>query len=325
MTKEHVLIIGGTGSLGRTLLKHFVDDYHVSVFSRDEAKHVLVKEKYPTVVSLIGDIRDRDAVFNAIMRSQPDIIINAAALKNVPEVEEVPMEGIRTSLEGTNHLNHAALMYAVSHNKQVKVLTVSTDKACKPVNSYGMAKALQERLHIRSNSHHLVCNAVRYGNVLESRGSIIPLIKMKIQCGEAVSITDKHMTRFFLTLDDSVQLIKKALDDDEGGKVFVPIIRSAKIVDLVDVFYEWYKVDKSKIVFSSIRPGEKLDELMVSQEELLRTEKDGNYYVIHDILAGKKYDHITTAYSSGNLGILLTKADLKQFLVDVGVLDAVGV
>lgn len=315
---DKILIFGGTGSLGKTLLAHFVGVYDVFVFSRDEAKHVTIKKMYPTVKSLIGDIRDRDAVFRAILRVQPDIIINAAALKNVPEVEEVPMEGIKTSLNGTENINLTVKMLGLS----CKVLTVSTDKAASPVNSYGMAKALQERLHIRSNGDGMICNAVRYGNVLESRGSLIPLLKQRFENGEGVYITHPEMTRFFMTLDASVQLIKTALLDDEGGKIFVPTIRSAKITDVIDIYREAYGVDPSKVGVGKIRPGEKLAEVLVCKEELSRTELIGDVYAIHDVLTDKEFIDVHVVYSSDNPSVLLTREELVEFLKESGVLDA---
>jgi UDP-glucose 4-epimerase len=314
---EKMLIFGGTGSLGKTLLAHFIDAYEVYVFSRDEAKHVKIKKMYPKVKSLIGDVRDRDAVFNAVLQVQPNIIINAAALKNVPEVEEVPMEGIKTSLTGTENINMAVKMAG----RPLKVLTVSTDKAAAPVNSYGMAKALQERLHIRSNGNGLVCNAVRYGNVLQSRGSLIPLLKQRFESGEPVYITHPEMTRFFMTLDSSVQLIKTALADDEGGKIFVPTIKSARIADVIDIFREAYGVDPSNVGVGKIRPGEKLAEVLVCKEELSRTELVGDVYVIHDILTSKEFSDIDAVYSSDSPSVLLERDALVEFLKESGVLD----
>ena len=316
-----MLIIGGTGSLGKSLIRHFIKDYNISVFSRDEAKHVVIKQMYPEVKSLIGDIRDRDAIFNALLRSIPDVIINAAALKNVPEVEEVPMEGIKTSLIGTDNLISAIRNYAIAEPWPLKVLSVSTDKAAKPVNSYGMSKALQERLHIRANSPNLICNAVRYGNVLESRGSLIPLIKERFSNGQSVCITHPQMTRFFLTLDRSVDLIKTALEDNEGGKIFVPNIRSAKISDIVEIFRDFYCRDKSQISITGIRPGEKIDEILISQEELLRTKVYKDTFVIHDILSKDIHNEVTEEFSSGSSKVLLTKEELTCFLAECGLLN----
>ena len=325
---DRMLIFGGTGSLGKTLIAHFIGNYEVYVFSRDEAKHVAIKQMYPAVKSLIGDIRDRDAVVAAMLRVKPQIVINAAALKNVPEVEEVPMEGIKTSLIGTENVTVAARMMVGMNSTglrptlPIKILTVSTDKACHPVNSYGMAKALQERLHIRSNGDGLVCNAVRYGNVLESRGSLIPLIKEKFKNDESVCITHPDMTRFFLTLDSSVELIKTALDDNEGGKTFIPQIRSARIADVVDVFRRHYGRDDSKVTVGSIRPGEKIDEVLISREELLRTEKQCQVYVVHDILTTEQFaNDLHEELSSGSVHTLLFSKALIGFLTNAGLLN----
>lgn len=323
---DRILIIGGTGSLGKTLIKHLEDDYSICAFSRDEAKHVALKRLYPDVDSFIGDIRDYNAIESAIFEECPDIIINAAALKNVPEVEERPIEGIKTSLIGTENLITAARKYHFSRlgRGTLRMLTVSTDKACKPVNSYGMAKALQERLHIRAHDvrYGFFCHAVRYGNVLESRGSLIPLLKDRIKNNQPIQITHKDMTRFFLTLDDSVELIKKALGDVSwsGGKVYVPAIRSAKIVDVVDVIKDYYPDYSGTVEFTGIRPGEKLDEIMVSKEEATRTERRGNTFIIHDILSNKRFNDIADEYSSGSPDILMNKDELKAFLIKSGVL-----
>jgi UDP-glucose 4-epimerase len=319
LSMDKMLIFGGTGSLGKSLISHFIDEYEVYVFSRDEAKHVAVKQLFPKVRSLIGDVRDRDAVFNAILKVKPDIIINAAALKNVPEVEEVPMEGVKTSLMGNENITISTKQIGL----KCKVLMVSTDKAAKPINSYGMAKALQERLHIRSNGDGMVCNAVRYGNVLESRGSLIPLLKQRLQLGEEVFITHKDMTRFFMTLNSSVELIKTALADDEGGKVFIPVIRSARIVDVVDVIREAYSGNPANVKFSQIRPGEKIDEVLICKEEFLRTEKVGNVFVIHDILSDKKFPaECAEEYTSGSSQSLLTREELVKFLAETGIINA---
>lgn len=314
---QKMLIFGGTGSLGKTLLSHFIDSYEVYVFSRDEAKHVRIKQMYPSVKSLIGDVRDRDAVFRAILRVEPHIIINAAALKNVPEVEEVPMEGIKTSLWGTENINLTVKQLGLD----CKVLTVSTDKAAAPVNSYGMAKALQERLHIRSNGDGMICNAVRYGNVLESRGSLIPLLKKRFEADQEVYITHPDMTRFFLTLDASVSLIKTALEDNEGGKLFIPIIRSARIADIIDIYREYYGRAESRVTVGKIRPGEKLDEVLICKEEASRTEVVGGVYVVHDILTDKTFDQVAGEFSSGDPAVLLSREELVLFLQQSGVLD----
>ncbi len=312
-----MLIFGGTGSLGKELISHFVDEYEVFVFSRDEAKHVTVKQMFPQVKSLIGDVRDRDAVFGSILKVKPDVIINAAALKNVPEVEEVPMEGIKTSLIGTENIVLAAKQLGL----KCKILSVSTDKACHPVNAYGMAKALQERLHVRSNGDGMVCNAVRYGNVLESRGSLIPLLKQRFKDDAQVNITHKDMTRFFLTLEASVELIKTALADDEGGKIFIPIIRAAKITDVVDVFREHYNRSSEKIKFTQVRPGEKIDEMLICREELSRTERVGDVFVIHDILTDKQFSDLNDELSSGSASVLLSREELVEFLKKHGIFD----
>lgn len=318
---KKLFVIGGTGSLGKSLISNFINDYSISVMSRDEAKHVNIKKIYPSIHSYIADIRDKEALNSAILKAQPDIIINAAALKNVPEVEEVPMEGVKTNLLGTENLIQIAWNYSFLVNKNIKILSISTDKATSPCNAYGMAKALQERVHLRANCKQLICNAVRYGNVLESRGSLIPLIKERFKNNQPVYITHPEMTRFFLTLDESVELIKTALKDSQGGQLFIPIIRSAKISDILEIFCDLFKKDKSFIKQSSIRPGEKLHESLISVEETRRTRKENDVYIINDILSKKEYNHITEQLSSNSPELLMSKEELFNFLKKNGLFN----
>lgn len=310
----NVFIFGGTGSLGRALAKRLLPlNNNLFIFSRDEAKQHYMRVDFPSEKCLnfiLGDVRDKDKVKKALKDSNPNIIINAAAMKQVPACEFFPEEALLTNTIGTKNIVEAVEELYWGR----KVLSVSTDKSCKPVNSYGMTKALQERIHL--NGKRNVFNCVRYGNVLESTGSVIPFFKHKIENKENLPITHIEMTRFLMSLDESVSLIFKALKDNNGGKIFIPKIKSARIVDLAEVMLEgtgldWYE--------TKIRPGEKIHEILISEEEVFRTSDENNEYVIHDIKGCENVKSgLIEEYSSKDF--LMEKDELKYFLVERGVI-----
>ena len=316
--RKKYLIFGGTGSLGRVLTKKLLSlGYEVTVFSRDEAKHVIFRSLFPTVKTIIGDVRDYAAVNRAIRDIMPNVIIFASAMKNVPEAEQFPMEAVKTNVLGTENVLEASCNALFIANRgiyiePIKVLSISTDKATSPNTSYGFAKALQERIHLNYNSDKLICNAVRYGNVLESRGSVIPFYKERIKNNQTLPLTDERMTRFFMSLSQSVDLILDALEDSEGGKVFVPKVKSSYIKTLAEVMCEYFMIDKSKIELTGIRPGEKIHESLISLEETFRTEDIGKNYIIHGVFTNKKFTDITIQYSSDTC--LMDHQELESFL-----------
>jgi len=316
------LIFGGTGSLAKVLIERILKDKKgfVFAFSRSEEKHVKIRQQFPEIQTIIGDIRDYDSVLNAIIDICPTHIIQAAALKNVPECEEFPLEAIKTNLLGSQNIVKAVENYIPYRTRMsdLKILSISTDKACKPVNAYGMTKALQEKIHLRGK--RAIFNCVRYGNVLESRGSVIPFFKDKLEKGEKLPITDPNMTRFLMSLDQSVNLIFKALEDYEGGKIFIPKIGSAKIIDLAEVMLEHYKLPADHVEYVGIRPGEKINESLISEEEIYRTQELDDVFVVHDILKKVKYDDLEEEYSSGDPRYLMSKHKLKAFLKKHGVI-----
>lgn len=319
MLYRPVFIFGGAGSLGRTLTKRFREQgSQVVVFSRDEAKHHKMAQEFKNVHFEIGDIRDYDAVYRALHKHCPHTIINAAAIKQVPACESHPYEALKTNTIGTYNLVKAIENRTyVNLQGPIRILSVSTDKACKPVNSYGMTKGLQERIHLNGSSHHCVFNCVRYGNVLESTGSVIPFFKDRLLKGLDLPVTHEDMTRFLLSLDQSVDLIFEALNDDRGKRIFIPVVPSAKIMDLAEIMLEHYQ-NKSKIVISGVRPGEKIDEILVSEEELSRTKDAGDHYIIHDINQQYDFKDLTGEYSSKTN--LMDKKQLKEFLLEHGAL-----
>ncbi len=311
---QTIVITGGTGSLGKTLVRHLLSGSDgrprkIIVFSRDEAKQHQMRVEYLHKRSStdeiiyrnferllefrIGDVRNPDAVVNALRDA--DIVFNAAAMKQVPTCEYFPDEAVRTNITGAENIVRAIRDFRIPVKT---VVGISTDKAVQPVNVMGMTKAIQERVFIRAN---LECPntrfcAVRYGNVLASRGSVIPLFHEQIRSGGPVTITSKEMTRFLLSLDEAVAVIFAAVRDAGRGETYVPRALSARIVDVAAELIGDRPIEM-RIV--GVRPGEKLHESLVSAEEAERTHRRGDYYVIDPILPelrasgdrGPKLDH----------------------------------
>ncbi len=294
-----VLVTGGTGSLGKTLVGRILaGDRGVPkkliVMSRDEGKQhemrlsylhrqastddVIYRNFQQTLEFRIGDVRD-DADVASAMRDA-DIVINAAALKQVPTCEYFPAQAVMTNCLGAQNI-----VRAISESKAQPevVIGVSTDKACKPVNVMGMSKSIQERIFIAGNIHarktRFVC--VRYGNVLASRGSVIPMFHEQIRRGGPVTITVPEMTRFLLSLDQAVDTVFAALDEAKPGEIFVPNAPSATVLNIANALIGERQIATK---FIGIRPGEKMHEIMVSEEECTRTARRGDYYAIESML-----------------------------------------
>jgi FlaA1/EpsC-like NDP-sugar epimerase len=299
LTNKRIVITGGTGSLGKVLLKRLLGGEmgkpkKIIIFSRDEAKQHALRVEYMQRCSAtdeiiyrnfeqllefrIGDVRDFHSV-SEVLRGA-DVVFNAAALKQVPTCEYFPFEAVRTNIEGPENIVRAIR----EHDLPVEIVVgISTDKACKPINVMGMTKAIQERIFIRAN---LECNStrficVRYGNVLASRGSVIPLFHEQIINGQQVTITTPDMTRFLISLNQAVDTIFAALRQANRGETYIPRIPSAKVVDIASALIGERPV---KMIITGIRPGEKIHEILVSEEEAHRTVRRGDYNVIMPIL-----------------------------------------
>lgn len=296
---KRVVVTGGTGSLGKILIRRLLSGEvglpdKVIVFSRDEAKQHEMRVAYMNKRAVtdeviyrnferaldfrIGDVRDLQSVISVLRDA--DVVFNAAALKQVPSCEYFPFEAVQTNIVGAENIVRAIR----EHRLPVEtVVGISTDKACKPVNVMGMTKAIQERVFIRANMDcpetRFVC--VRYGNVLASRGSVIPLFHDQIRSGGPVTITAPDMTRFLLSLDQAVDTIFAALREAHPGETYVPRVPSARIVDVAHCLIGSRRI---KMVVTGIRPGEKLHEILISEEEANRTVSRGEYYVILPIL-----------------------------------------
>ena len=334
---KRVLVTGGTGSLGQVLVRRLLggaagDPAKIIVFSRDEAKQHQMRigylERHAATDEVIysnfdrmldfriGDVRDPHSVA-AVLRDA-DVVFNAAALKQVPTCEYFPAEAVQTNIGGPENIVRAIR----EHRLPVEtVVGISTDKACKPVNVMGMTKAIQERILIRANldcpETRFVC--VRYGNVLASRGSVIPLFIEQIANGGPVTITTPEMTRFFLGLDRAVDTILAALEFGGPGDTYIPRVPAARMTDIAAALIGDGEVET---VFTGIRPGEKTHEILVSEEEAHRTVARGEHYVIlpmlpelrHDVsetVLGSEYSSADNLIDVAACGELLEQYDLK--------------
>jgi len=299
LDEKRILITGGTGSLGKSLVRRLLSGQagkpkKIIVFSRDEAKQHAMRVEYlqrraatdeviyhnfeRLLEFRIGDVRDFHSISGVL--GDADVVFNAAALKQVPACEYFPFEAVRTNIEGPQNIVRAIHEH---HLPVETVVGISTDKACKPVNVMGMTKAIQERVFIRANLDcprtRFVC--VRYGNVLASRGSVIPLFHEQIAAGGPVTITTDDMTRFLLSLERAVDVILAAISGALAGETYIPQVPASRVMDVARALIGSRKVP---IEITGIRPGEKVHEILVSEEEAHRTIQRDGYYVIRSIL-----------------------------------------
>lgn len=296
---KRILVTGGTGSLGQTLVKRLLTGEmgkpaRITVFSRDEAKQhymrldylhrktatddVIYQNSQDLLNFRIGDVRDYSALLAALR--DVDVVFHAAALKQVPSCEYFPFEAVMTNIFGAQNVARAIR----ENNLPVeKVIGISTDKACKPINVMGMTKALQERVLIEANRDcpktDFMC--VRYGNVIASRGSIVPLFVEMVEKRQPLTVTLPEMTRFLLSLDRAVDTVFAAVSTGRRGETFIPQVPAARITDVAKALMKDLELP---IVYTGIRPGEKVHEIMVSEEECFRTTERGEYYVILPVL-----------------------------------------
>ncbi len=279
--KQVVLVTGGTGSFGKAFIRILLDEYKpakVIVFSRDELKQHEMREAgfdQSNLRYFIGDVRDLGRLQRAM--DGVDIVVHAAALKQVPACEYNPMEAIKTNILGTANVIEAALEAGVS-----KVLALSTDKAVSPINLYGATKLAAEKLTVQSNAYSgerpARFSCVRYGNVIGSRGSVVPTFLRQRQNGK-LSITDKRMTRFWLSLEQGVRFVLHSIEIMQGGEVFVPKLPSTSLMDLAKVI-----APQAQLEEVGVRPGEKLHEVLISEDEARTTVELPDMYVIQPAL-----------------------------------------
>jgi UDP-N-acetylglucosamine 4,6-dehydratase len=275
-----LLITGGTGSFGNAVLRRFLntDIAEIRIFSRDEKKQDDMRQFYqnPKIKYHIGDVRDRQSISNVM--PGVDYVFHAAALKQVPSCEFFPTEAVRTNVLGCENVLDSALQHNVK-----KVIVLSTDKAVYPINAMGMSKALSEKVMVarsrQLNGKGVIFCGTRYGNVMASRGSVIPLFINQIKTKQPITITDPNMTRFMMTLEDAVELVLYAFMHGANGDIFVQKSPAATIADLAQALKEMYNSTVPVNIIGT-RHGEKLYETLVNREEIAKAEDVGNYYRI---------------------------------------------
>ncbi len=286
LNNKTILLTGGTGSFGKAFIKTALasqNPHAIRIYSRDELKQFHLQEEISDnrLRFFIGDVRDKDRLKEACREA--DIIIHAAAMKQVPACEYNPFEAVKTNILGATNILEAAL-----DNKVPRVIALSTDKAVNPVNLYGATKLCSDKLFIHANAYSgnrpTRFSLVRYGNVLGSRGSVVPLFRRQKQQGY-VTITDKRMTRFWISLEQAVELVLKGLQIMKGGEIFIPQIPSMRVTDLANAIAPG--CEQREI---GIRPGEKIHEVLINEEEGRRTVMiDDFYMVLPDYPRGKNY------------------------------------
>jgi UDP-glucose 4-epimerase len=321
---KNILITGGTGSLGTALLSRLLNmkkiPSKIIIFSRDELKQhnmrlqylnkpaatdEVIYDNFKNLVTFkIGDIRDYHSVVNVL--KDMDIVINTAAVKQIPVAEYNPLEAIKTNMLGVQNIITAISEY----NLPIETfIGISTDKACKPINAYGMTKALMERMVIAANldskTRYILC---RYGNVMASRGSVIPLFKEQIKTGKEITLTTRDMTRFMMNLDQAVDTVFHTYARAKRGEIFIPKIASSRIEDVAIAMIGENKIPIKVI---GIRPGEKVHEILISSEEMPNVSDEKDYYIIHPSLPElSKFNHVKCEmdeYSSKSYVLTLDK------------------
>jgi UDP-N-acetylglucosamine 4,6-dehydratase (inverting) len=326
LKNKSILITGGTGSFGqffvKEILKHHSKIKKIVVFSRDELKQFEMSEKfslekYPKLRYFLGDLRDKERISRALV--DIDIVVHAAALKQVPKAEYDPFEYIKTNIIGAQNLIEASL-----DRKVQNVIALSTDKAVSPINLYGATKLCSDKLFLAANNikgkNKIKFSVVRYGNVMGSRGSVLPFFLKKISQG-FFPVTDVNMTRFSMSIQEAVDMVIWSMINNFGGEIFVPKISSYKIMDLIKAISP-----KTKIKLVGIRPGEKIDEQLITEAESLKTYDIGKYYVIlgtseeslEKFYQNKKNKKVSKnfTYTSKNNKDFLSVQDLKKNIKD---------
>ena len=323
LNKKTVLITGGTGSFGTTMLnkiKNFI--CKIKIFSRDELKQDILRSKIKNnnLDFIIGDVRDKDSINDAM--KGVDIVFHAAALKQVPSCEFFPDQATSTNVLGSKNVFNSAIENNVS-----KLVALSTDKAVMPINSMGMTKALMEKMLLskaRNSKHNTVFSIVRYGNVIYSRGSVLPLFVSQIAKKKNLTITNPDMTRFLISLDDAINLVFVALNKSNNGDIFIKKSPAATISELANCVQEIFN-SKQRIKFIGIRHGEKVYETLATKHELLFSENNKEYFKIKIDNRSLNYDNY---FERGNSKILkedytshntnrLSNLQLKKILLEI--------
>lgn len=323
-TDKILLITGGTGSFGNAVLKRFLntDIKEIRIFSRDEKKQDDMRKRYQhtKIKFYIGDVRDLQSIHNAMYNV--DYVFHAAALKQVPSCEFFPLEAVKTNILGTDHVLTAAIQAGVK-----KIICLSTDKAAYPVNAMGISKAMMEKTFIAKSRmvdpHQTLICGTRYGNVMASRGSVIPLFIEQIKAGKPLTITDPHMTRFMMSLEEAVELVLYAFSHAQNGDIMVQKSPAATIENLAQALLEIFQANNALQIIGT-RHGEKMYEVLCTKEEAAKAIDMGHFYRIpadnRDLNYGKYLDEgspkitLTDEYNSNNTK-QLSVADIKEKLL----------
>jgi UDP-N-acetylglucosamine 4,6-dehydratase (inverting) len=324
-TNKVILVTGGTGSFGKKFTQLVLQEHNpkvIRIYSRDELKQQQMRVQFQEFYNdeklrfFIGDVRDKNRLYRAM--NGVDIVVHAAALKQVPACEYNPIEAVKTNISGAANIIDAAI-----DNNVEKVMALSTDKAVHPVNLYGATKLVAEKLFIQGNAYagerRIKFSCVRYGNVIGSRGSVIPVFQEQRKNG-TITITDKKMTRFWITQEQAVHFIIECIERMKGAEIFVPKIPSMKIIDLAKAV-----APQSKIKITGIRPGEKINEILLTEEEARYAKEFKNYFVIKAEYASWRKNHFKGdkslpqgfAYSSSDNDQWLTKQEFMKMLEDL--------
>jgi len=308
MLTGRILVTGGSGFLGRGLLRRIRRESwpcEVTCLSRDETKQYELKRRYPEVRCVLGDVRDLERLTAAA--AGHDIIIHAAALKYIPEAEYNVQECIDVNIHGSRNVVLAALRAGVR-----QVVGLSTDKACLPVNTYGMTKALMERMFAAANGRETRFSTVRYGNVVGSTGSVIPIFQQQLTDFGEVRVTDKNMSRFWLSIDEAIDLIVYALLNEAVGlQTCVYRCSAMRIIDLAELI-----AGGKPAQITGIRPGEKIDERLVDYSESLRCEQDGDYYILYPPTVAPVGAGEPWTYLSSSPAHWITRDEMANMIAD---------
>jgi len=321
-SNKKILITGGTGSLGKALTKKILktDVDTIRIFSRDELKQIEMQSSMDDdrLRFFIGDVRDKERLMRAL--EDIDIVIHTAALKQVPTAEYNPFEAVKTNVYGSQNLIDCCL-----DNHIEIALAIGTDKAVSPLNTYGATKMLMERLFVSANNYKgksktkFLC--VRYGNVLGSRGSLLPIILSQIKNNEEITITDPTMTRFNISMNQALELIFRVLKNGKGGEVFIPKLKAYRVKEMIEAIMESTNANNKERKIP-VRPGEKFHEMLIGKEELRNTFESEEDYIIfekqkqnydYNLIKNIKNTTLKDDYSSNSVS-LLTKDELKEIL-----------
>ena len=319
MINKRIMIIGGTGALGKQLTERWKSGNDILIFSRNEHKQEEMKRKYPEALYRIGDVKDKESILRSMYEFKPNVIVNTAALKTVWVAQDNPYETILTNIVGHQYLIDCV---RECRHQIESLMFISTDKACSPVNVYGMSKGIAEQMYVNfaKEQTDIKVALCRYGNVLDSTGSLIPVFKDMIKKGaESLPITNFDMTRFLITLDEAIDLIEWSYQSpDSHGKIIVPKLESMKIIDFAKAIAKSLGKDDIKFHKIPIRDGEKLHEEMISSIEMQRTENTDSekYMAINWERNNEDYNH-TPLNSQFHI---MDEDDTYLFLLDKGVL-----